>query len=79
MMLSLSFTAFFYQTLFSSASCAHSVTGGNMMNRRQLNWYKHLYQGYQLNAKCVSTQKYLRGLGNLCSSVAYIQGWLTIE
>jgi len=67
---------FVYQTLFSysilfSITCA-SVTAGIMMNRRQLQWCKHHYQGYQLNAKRVSTRMYLRGLGNLCSSAAYI-------
>jgi len=29
------------------------------------------------NTKCAGTRKYLKG--NLCSSAAYNQGWLTIE
>ena len=43
-----------------------------MMNRRQLQWCKHRHQGCQLNVKRTGTRKYLRGLGNLCSSAVYI-------
>ena len=38
----------------------------------QKKWCKHHYQGCQLNAKRTSTRKYLRGLGNLCSSAPCI-------
>jgi len=33
---------------------------------------KHHYQGCQVNAKRASTRKYVRGLGNLCSSATDI-------
>jgi len=53
--------------LFSYESCAHSVTAGIMMNRRQLEWW-NVTTRVRNNAKRASTRKYLKGLGNLCSS-----------
>jgi len=38
----------------------------------------HYYQSFQLNAKRASTEKYLKGIGSLSSSVAYNQGQVTL-
>jgi len=48
-----------------------------MMNRAVV-VVKYHYGGCQLNAKCASTRKCLKGLGNLRSSAVYNQGRLTL-
>jgi len=62
-------------SIIFSITCT-SVTRGIMMNRRQL--YIISYQDCQLNTKRTSIQKYLRGLGNLCSCAAHNQVRLTL-
>jgi len=39
---------------------------------------KKLLTVLRINAKYAGTRKYLRGIGNLCSSEAYNQGRLTL-
>jgi len=68
-------TKLFFCNLFSLGLRVQSITGGIMLNRWQLQWWTHRYQGCQLKRKNAGTQKYLRCLGNLCSicsRVAYI-------
>jgi len=68
-------------SLFTFYSLQHHVHIRHMMDYEQkaVVLVKHHYQGCQVNAKRASTRKYLRGLGNVCSSAACNQGRLTIE
>jgi len=69
-----------FHILFSSASRAHPSQEGFWWTEGSCSGLSIITrgQGCQWNAKRASTRKYLRGFGNLCSSAAYNQGWLTL-
>jgi len=83
MTLSLSFATFCRPNyLFAFSSLQHHVHIRHMRGydeQKAAVLVKDHYQGCQLNVKCASTRKYLRGLDNLCLSAVYNQRWLAIE